>query len=47
MEDVLEVYQRPHDPDYPMVCVDESSKQLINETRTPIAMKTRHFSRPG
>ena len=39
MEDVLEVYQRPHDPDYPLVCVDESSKQLINETRTPIAMK--------
>jgi hypothetical protein len=39
MEDVLEVYQRLHDPDYPLVCVDESSKQLINETRTPIAMK--------
>ena len=35
MEDVLEVYQRPHDPDYPLVCVDESSKQLIKETRTP------------
>jgi DDE superfamily endonuclease len=39
MEDVLEVYERPHDPDYPLVCVDESSKQLISETRTPIAMK--------
>jgi len=39
MEDVLEVYKRPHDPDYPLVCVDESSKQLINETRTPIPMK--------
>ena len=39
MEDVLEVYQRPHDPEYPLVCVDESSKQLIKETRTPIPMK--------
>jgi len=39
MEDVLEVYERPHDPNYPLVCVDESSKQLISETRTPIPMK--------
>jgi len=39
MEDVLEVYHRPHDPDYPLVCVDESSKQLIGETRAPIPMK--------
>ena len=39
MEDVLEVYQRPHDPNHPLVCVDESSKQLIKETRTPIPMK--------
>ena len=36
MEDVLEVYHRPHDPDYPVVCVDETSKQLIAETRVPI-----------
>jgi hypothetical protein len=39
MEDVLEVYQRPHDPDCPVVCVDETSKQLIAETRRPIAAK--------
>jgi hypothetical protein len=38
MEDVLEVYKRPHDPDHPLVCLDETSKQLIIETRTPIAM---------
>jgi DDE superfamily endonuclease len=37
MEDVLEVYQRPHDPMCPMVCLDETSKQLIAETRVPIA----------
>jgi hypothetical protein len=39
MEDVLEVYQRPHDPARPVVCLDETSKQLIAETRTPIAAK--------
>ena len=33
MEDVLEVYHRPHDPEYPVVCVDKTSKQLISETR--------------
>lgn len=36
MEDVLEVYQRPHDPGRPVVCLDETSKQLIIETRAPI-----------
>jgi len=36
MEDVLEVYHMPYDPDYPMVCMDESSKQMIGEVRAPI-----------
>jgi len=36
MEAVLEVYQRPYDPKRPVVCMDETSKQLIRETRTPI-----------
>jgi hypothetical protein len=39
MEDVLEVYHRPHDPEYPVVCVDETSKQLISEMRVPIKAK--------
>jgi hypothetical protein len=39
MEDVLEVYHRPRDPNRPLVCLDESSKQLIAETRVPIKMK--------
>ena len=39
MEDVLDVYQRPRDPERPVVCLDETSKQLIRETRAPIAMK--------
>src|SRR6201994_30270 len=39
MEDVIEVYHRPRDPERPLVCVDETSKQLIVETRTPIPAK--------
>jgi hypothetical protein len=35
MEDVLSVYTRPRDPDRPVVCLDETSKQLISETRVP------------
>jgi len=33
------VYHRPYDPDYPVVCMDESSKQLIGEVRDPIPGK--------
>jgi hypothetical protein len=36
MEDVLEVYHRPFDPQRPLVCLDEASKQLIGETRLPV-----------
>ncbi len=39
MEDTLAVYTRPHDARRPLVCLDETSKQLVAETRTPIAMK--------
>ena len=35
MEEVLEVYRRPHDPKRPLICLDETSKQLISETRAP------------
>ncbi len=41
MEDVLDTYQKPRDPDRPLVCLDETSKQLIVETRAPIP------ARPG
>ena len=37
MEIVLDVYKRPFDPRHPVVCMDESPKQLISETRVPIA----------
>ena len=33
MEDVLDVYERPYDADYPVVCMDEASRQLLEETR--------------
>ncbi len=36
MEMVLDVYKRPFDPLYPVICMDESPKQLIAETRVPI-----------
>jgi hypothetical protein len=36
MEDVLEIYHMAYDPDYPVVCMDESCKQMIGEVRGPI-----------
>jgi transposase len=39
MEDVLEVYKRPYNPAYPVICMDEASKQLIKETRIPLPMR--------
>jgi len=41
MEEVLDVYQQPDDPDRPLVCMDEASKQLVGETRPPLP------ARPG
>jgi hypothetical protein len=36
MEDVLDVYERPYDPRFPQVCMDETSKQLVGEVRDPL-----------
>jgi hypothetical protein len=36
MENVLEVYQLPYDPAFPVVCMDESNKQLVDHVREPI-----------
>jgi hypothetical protein len=36
MEQVLDVYKRPYDPQYPVICLDETAKQLVSETRQPI-----------
>ena len=54
MEDVLDVYTRPYDPQYPLVCVDETSKQLVGEVETPLpavpgypARYDHHYVRNG
>ena len=39
MEHVLDVYKRPYDPRFPVVCMDESPKQLIGETRIPLPVR--------
>lgn len=39
MEDVLEVYTRPYDPERPQVCVDEVSKQLVKDITPPVPMQ--------
>ncbi len=39
MEDVLAVYTRPYDPSRPLVCLDETGKQLLAETRVPLPME--------
>lgn len=39
MEDVLEVYKRRYDSRFPVVCMDETSKQLVGESRAPIPAK--------
>lgn len=39
MEDVLDVYKRPYDERFPVVCMDETNKQQIKEVRTPISFK--------
>jgi hypothetical protein len=45
MEDVLDVYERPYDPRYPQVCIDEASKQLVGEVRTPLPATPGHPAR--
>jgi hypothetical protein len=45
MEDVLAVYQRAYDPKHPVVCLDETSKQLIGEVRAPLPPAPGQISR--
>jgi hypothetical protein len=39
MEDVLDLYQQPYDPEYPVICMDEKPYQLLGESRQAIPMK--------
>ena len=47
MEEVLDVYQRDYDPDTVLVCVDETSKQLTRETRTPYMTVNTNATAPS
>jgi len=54
MEDILELYKRPHDEKFPLVCMDEQPVQLVNETRVPLAAQPgrprrydHHYERAG
>jgi len=44
MEDILEIYKKPYDPRYPVVCMDETTKQLVKEVIPPIPMS---FGKPA
>lgn len=45
MEDILELYHQPYNPDQPLVCFDESNKQLLAEVRKPLALKPGEVAR--
>jgi hypothetical protein len=45
MEDVLDIYHLPYDPDYPYVCFDESNKQLVAEKRIPVPAEPGQLER--
>jgi hypothetical protein len=45
MEDVLDQYETPYDPEHPLVCFDETTKQLIGETRVPLPPKPGQVER--
>jgi hypothetical protein len=40
MEDILEVYRLPYDPDVPMICMDEQPYQFLGEKRDPVPMRS-------
>ena len=42
MEDVLDLYHLPYDPQFPLICMDESNKQLVGEVHAPIAPAPGH-----
>jgi hypothetical protein len=42
MEDVLDVYHAPYDPQFPLVCMDESNKQLVGEVHAPLPHAAGH-----
>lgn len=45
MEQILDIYERPYDPDYPVVCFDERPCQLLGDVLMPIPMKSGRVER--
>jgi hypothetical protein len=45
MYDLLALYAKPYDPQEPVICLDEKSKQLLEQTRTPLAASPGHLAR--
>lgn len=45
MEDLLDLYKRPHNPDKPLICMDETSKQLTAEVKLPRPIKPGQLAR--
>lgn len=45
MEEVLETYEQPYDPQCPVLCMDEQPVQLLKETRVPIPATAKHAKR--
>lgn len=45
MEDIIEVYHRPYDPNFPLVCMDEQPIQFIGEVKIPIPATVNHPER--
>lgn len=45
MEDILDLYHRPYDPDIPLICMDEKPVQLLGDSREPLPATPRHPSR--
>jgi hypothetical protein len=45
MESVLQVYQQRYHPDFPVICLDEATKQLVKETVEPVAAQPRQPKR--
>ena len=45
MENVLETYEKPYNPAFPVLCMDEQPVQLLKETRVPIPASRKHARR--
>jgi hypothetical protein len=45
MEEVLDLYEEPYDPNKPVVCFDELPYQMVAEKRTPLPQKPGHPQR--